>query len=643
MKGWKIPQYGTKRPSKFDLRGIQTLNLLSVVSKGDISAGMEFDVTRRQFLTGVAAAALADAIPASALPFSGVSAPASPISEPLAEFDYGAVELTGGPLKRQYDRIHAAYLALDNDRLLQVYRERAGLPAPGAPMGGWYGRDGFVPGHSLGQYISGLARIGRTTGDPACAVKVGALVDGFAATLGQKDQCFAGPNAEKVWPCYILDKHLAGLIDAFNLAGVTQARELIPRVFHGALPYIPEHGHDRIGKKYPPYDEPYVLPESLFFAHELTGDRAMYDRALAYLLDREYFDPLSRGEDVLPGRHAYSHVIALSSAAKARSVLGEEKYLHAMKNAWHLLESTQRYATGGWGPNETFIEPHKGQLYDSLTTTNDHFETPCGSYAAIKLARYLLCATGDARYGDGLERVLFNGVLAVKEPDSDGDYPYYSTYGGNANKVFYPKKWPCCSGTLVGGVADYVKNIYFRAHEGVAVNLYVPSRLNWNEHGSPVTLTQETEYPLSEAVSMRVACAASVEFSLRLRIPGSTSAPPKLLLNRKPVAADNHNGFAVVRRRWSSGDTLTFELPQHFRTEAIDDLHPNTAALVRGPVVYVETNPAVGQTALPNPDSLTPVAGTSGAFSAHTGGPTRLVVPFYSVRDENYTMYNLRS
>ena len=112
-------------------------------------------------------------------------------------------------------------------------------------MGGWYGRDGFVPGHSLGQYISGLARIGRTTGDAACATKVAALVEGFAATLGPKDQCFAGPNAENVWPCYILDKHLAGLMDAHHLSGVAQARDLVPRVFHGALPYIPERGRDR--------------------------------------------------------------------------------------------------------------------------------------------------------------------------------------------------------------------------------------------------------------------------------------------------------------------------------------------------------------------------------------------------------------
>jgi uncharacterized protein len=594
---------------------------------------MKREITRRDFLAGAAAVA-----------FAGGTQAASPAADAkmLSEFPYGSVELTGGPLKEQYDRIHAGYLALDNDRLLKVYRERAGLPAPGTAMGGWYGRDGFVPGHSLGQYISGLARIGATTGDPACSAKVAELVSGFAATLGPKDQSFAGPNAENVWPCYILDKHLAGLIDAYSLSGVSQARELLPRVFRGALPYIPERGRDRIGKKDPPYDETYVLPESLFSAHELTGDRAFYDRAVAYLLDRDFFDPLADGEDVLPGRHAYSHVIALSSAGKARLVLGDDKYLRAMVKASELLKTTQQYATGGWGPNETFIEPHKGQLFDSLSSTVDHFETPCGSYAAIKLARYLLRATGDARYGDGLERVLFNGTLAAKEPDSDGDYPYYSTYGAGAQKVFYPKKWPCCSGTLVEGVADYVKNIYFRASDGIAVVLYVPSRVKWMERGTAVTLTQETPLPLSGTVQLHISCAAPVAFAIKLRIPSWMASKPTLNVNGKATGLEERSGFATINRHWKSGDTLTLELPQAFRMEPIDDKHPETAALLRGPLVYVERDP-VTELKLPNLDALQSAGEISGAYLSQTGGRTRTFVPFYLIHDETYTMYNQRS
>ena len=87
--------------------------------------------------------------------------------EVMREFPYGAVRLTAGPLKQHFDRIHAHYLALDTDRLLKVFRQRAGLPAPGPDMGGWYDTNGFVPGLTLGQYISGLARLGAATGDTA--------------------------------------------------------------------------------------------------------------------------------------------------------------------------------------------------------------------------------------------------------------------------------------------------------------------------------------------------------------------------------------------------------------------------------------------------------------------------------------------
>lgn len=597
---------------------------------------MKSTLSRRDFVKGAAAAALGAGC-------ARIAEAAEPTRQPLEEFDYADVRLTGGPLKRQYDRILASYLALDNDRLLKVYRERAGLPAPGTAMGGWYDADGFVPGHSLGQYISGLARLGRTTGDPACQAKVGELVAGFAATMGPQDRIFAGPNAEKVWPCYILDKHLAGLIDAYQLSGVTQARELLPRVYHGALQFIPAEGHDRVGKKDPPYDETYVLPENLFTASAITGDHAMYDRARAYLLDREFFDPLSRGEDVLPGRHAYSHVIALSSAAKAHLVLGDEKYLRAMKQAWDLLTTTQQFATGGWGPNETFITPHRGELYQSLGTTDDHFETPCGSYAAIKLARSLLSATADGRYGDGLERVLYNTILAVKDPDSDGDYPYYSTYGRNARKVYYQKKWPCCSGTLVEGVADYVKNIYFRSTDGVAVNLYTPSELRWSHGGKAIRLTQESEYPHSDTVTLRIDCDQPTEFSLRLRIPAWLNEPASIQINGKPASLDIQRGFASLHRTWNSNDTVTLALKQRFRTEPIDDLHLETVAMLRGPLVYVQLNPPPGEARLADLGALRSVI-DAGEFSVSVAaGRESAYAPLYFVRDESYTTYFVKS
>lgn len=595
-------------------------------------------ISRRNFLAGAATAALAGA---TSTIFAQAPAQQNAAHHAefalLEEFPFGDVELTGGPLKEQYDRIHASYLALSNDRLLRVYRLRAGLPAPGEPMGGWYGPNGFVPGHSLGQYISGIARIGRTTGDPYCAAKIAELVEGFAETMGPHDAVFAAPNAWNVWPCYILDKHLIGLMDAYHLSGVHQARELLPRVYHGALPYIPQHGHDRIGRSKPPYDETYILPENLFSAWQLTGDRAMYHRAIVYLLNRDFFDPLARNQNVLPGKQAYSHAMALSSAAKARLVLGEEKYLHTLQNASEFLRTTQQYASGGWGPNELFVQPDQGNLYQSLFTTHDHFETPCGSYAATKLARYLLRATGESRYADDLERVVFNALLMVKEPDSNGDYFYYSNYAAAAIKTYYPQKWPCCSGTLVQGVADYVKNIYFRSPHGLAVTFYAPSRVRFTHGSSSITVEQDTAYPQSEHVTITVTCSQPTAFDLHLRIPGWLTARPTLRINGTPAPYETKRGFAVLHRTWNSGDIVTLRMPQTFRTEPIDNLHPNTVALMHGPLMYVEINPAPGL--LAPLDKLRPMPGSNGLFTWSDSGRMRVHAPIYFVRNETYTTY----
>jgi uncharacterized protein len=603
-------------------------------SNGEMTLGP----TRREFLQGSAA------VLGSSLLGRHADGALASSREVLHEYPYGAVILTGGPLQQQYERVHASYLALDNDRLLKVYRQRAGLPSPGRDMGGWYDTDGFVPGHGLGQYISGLARIGATTNDPACATKVRELVQGFAATLGSDNQSIIRPRTN-LWICYTLDKHFGGLIDAYSLAHIDEARDLLPRVLDGSRSLMPAHGHDRIGKKDPPYDETYVMPENLFTAYELTGRHEFQALALDYMLDQDFFDPLAANENVLPGRHAYSHAVALSSAGKAYVVQGTEKYRRAMANAWTYLSTQQQFASGGWGPNEQFVTPHQGKLYESLSSTVDHFETPCGAYAACKLDRYLLRMTGDARYGDHLERVVYNTVLATKEPDSDGDYPYYSTYGPNATKVWYPRKWPCCSGTLVLGVADYVLGLYLSAEDGITVNMYAPSELRTRQNGADLKLVQTTGYPAEETVSIRVDASSPQVWTLRLRIPAWVEQPAQISINGSPAGVTATPGsFAALRRRWKSGDVVQLRLPQTFRPEPIDDQHPNVAAIMRGPVMLVAINPPddLEKRTLSIGEGFRAVSQNAGAWMRNEGGQEIVFLPFHRVQNERYTTYFTR-
>ena len=564
--------------------------------------------------------------------------------ERLHEFDYADVRLTGGPLKDQYDRILASYLALDNDRLLKVYRQRAGLPAPGEDMGGWYDADGFVPGHTLGQYISGLSRYARTTREPAAFTKVNALVQGFGQTLGADGYPYASQKAATTWPCYVLDKYEVGLLDAYRLAGVAEAKPMLSRVIQGALPCLPDHTYDRgpNSPKQAPYDETYILSENFFNSYEVTGNRAYFDLARKYLLDSEYYVPLAQGENILPGKHAYSHVISLSSAAKAYLLVGDPKYLAAIQNAWDMLETTQQYASGGWGPKETFVAPHQGKLYDSLFSTDDHFETPCGCYAQMKLARYLLRFTADARYGDGLERVLYNTILGAKDADGDGNYFYYSSYNARAQKTYYQSKWPCCSGTLVQGVADYVLNVYLRAEDGIYVNLFTPSEVRWKVDRVPVTMIQTTRYPYDGSVQLRLDLPTAKEFTVYLRIPGWINGTPALTVNGKAASVPaRKRTFAAVRRKWSRNDTIELALPLGFRTEAIDDKHPETAAVMYGPLMLVAATPPADLASQPLelPRGLKPLAYAPGIFEYALPQQTLQFRPYFSIHNERYDTY----
>jgi uncharacterized protein len=584
-------------------------------------------LSRRALLCGAGASAALGAVSASE-------------RRKLHEFSYAQVRLTDGPLAAMSQRLRRHYLSLDEDRLLKVYRQRAGLPAPGRDMGGWYDADGFVPGHLLGQFISGLSRIHANTGDPDAAAKVRRLVQGYGAAFERSGTPFASPKASDTWGCYVFDKYLIGMLDAASLAGVAEARTLLPRLVQAASGVLPDPVFDRAGVKQPPYDEPYVLPENFFGAAALTGDRRYLELAGRYLLD-SFFDPLANGDNVLPGRHGYSHVIALSSAAKAYEVLGDPKYLRAIRNAWDMIEQTQQYASGAWAADETFVRPRSGELAATLTRTRNHFETPCCFYAYAKLARYLSGFTGEARYGDGLERALLNTLLGALDPDDDGGYFYYSDYHAGARKGYYKMKWPCCAGTLLQAVADFPLGIYFHDGSGVYVNLYAGSEVRWSTKGIAVKLTQVTAYPESETIAIHVDAAAPVAFTVHLRIPGWLERPAQVTVNGKTEAIRREaSGFGAISRRWSAGDVIELRLPFSTRTIPIEERAPDTVAVMRGPVMLTAIDPPQDLTVSAGMlKQMAPVAGAPLEFDAQTLGSKVRLRPFYRVQREVYDTY----
>jgi uncharacterized protein len=605
---------------------------------------MKADVSRRGFLKGMATGmAAAATIPQSKYLAAFMDDQPMSAAQRLFAFKYGDVKLLGGPLGAQFGRIHASYMSLDDDRLLKPFRHRAGLPDPGEEMGGWYqGPDADNPGQGFGQYLSGLARFGGVTGDQATLKKVKGLVEGFAATVGPDGYSYAGKEASTSSPAYDIDKNQIGLLDAYRWAAVTDAKDLLARIVKGAVPYLPSRAYDRGEQPIQSLgDESYTLPENLFYTYEVTGDPYFRELAQRYLMDKSYFDPLSQGVNVLPGLHAYSHVNALSSAAKAYLVLSNPKYLSAARNGWDMLEQTQQFASGGWGPDEHFVVPNQGLLGESLNTTHSSFETPCGSYAHCKLGRYLIGLTGESRYGDGIERVIYNTVLGAKDPSGTGHVFYYSDYHASAQKLYYHDKWPCCSGTLPQVVADYVLDCYFHAEDGLYVNLFAPSEVRWNFKGNPVKLTQTTNYPEADSSELRVQLATPAEFTIYVRIPGWLRSPAKLSVNERAVSIPAEpKTFAAIHRTWRNNDTIQVQLPFSFRFEPVDEQHPDTVALMWGPLMMVALDsPVEVPKAILSAGGLKASSYTSSQFELLRTPQKLRFKPFYQVNDEMYTTY----
>ncbi len=591
---------------------------------------------RRDFLrasTLTAAAAIGSRMIPSAI-FAEPSQPAAP--QLLEQFSYGDVSFEPGIEQMQLLQTQAVLMALSEDDLLKPYRVRAGQPAPGADLGGWYDATGFCPGHTYGQWLSALSRYYAISGDQATRDKINAMVSGIAQ-VKDLNLFFTGNR----FPAYIFDKLNCGLSDAYTFAGCHQAADALAYVLNSANPALPGRALSRAEQAARPHkdvsytwDESYTLPENLFLAYQRIGDPRYREMASAYLYD-EFFKPLAAGDNVLAGNHAYSHLNSMNSAALAFVFLKDPTYLKAAVNGFRFVRE-QSYATGGWGPTEAFISPGKGELAKSLTRTHASFETPCGSYGEFKLTRYLLRITHDSTYGDAMETVMYNTILGAKPLAADGHAFYYSDYNPDGRKVYFRDKWPCCSGTITQIAADYRISAWLRDPDGVYVNLYIPSTLRWKQHGADITLRQDTTYPFEEQISFVVRAARPTRFALRLRIPAWAKGA-RITVNGRHAGPAKPGEFAAIDRTWGADDRVELTLPLAHRLEQIAPETPGIVALMRGPLVLFPIG--AGQQKLPEKTLLAAERTAPTEWLIHAPAGDIQLRPFTAIKDENYSTY----
>ncbi|MHC4165461.1 MAG: beta-L-arabinofuranosidase domain-containing protein [Planctomycetota bacterium] len=496
------------------------------------------------------------------------------------------------------------------------------------------------------------------------------LMDEWGKTIA--DDGFFGYRAPPHNPGhYIYEKTVGGLVDMYEYIGTENAVEYLGKITDWA-----EKNLDR-SNPYALPSEWYTLSENLYRAYELTGDKRYFDFAKVWEYT-DFWSILARGEspfrEILKTNpkhesyHGYSHVNTLSSAAMAYRVTGDQHYLDTIVNAYQFLQDTQCFATGGSCPEEQLVVPdglpetlvgiRRGK---SNVDVRFHFETSCGSWAGFKLARYLQSFTGQAHYGDWIERLIYNGVGALIPMNDYGMIMYgskYHLYG--AQKSLFTV-WFCCQGSLPVAVTDYHNLIYYHDSENLYVNLFVPSEVEWKGPNGMVTVTQETRFPEKDKVHLHVRSGRAGRFGIKFRVPQWAHDGVKVKVNNVAFKTPTIPGtWAVIERNWSSGDMVTLQFDLSPRMEPLSK-YVSPAAVLCGPVVMVRSTARPSEDAIPTEGDLrfpadwlmSEDAKIAYSFSPSMKAPAdrrrrlhtnQVMRPFYDIKaGEHYRMYFERS
>jgi len=509
----------------------------------------------------------------------------------LLPFKLQQVQLEAGPLKDARDWNRGYMLRLPNDRLLHNFRVTAGLPSKAEPLGGWEAPGAELRGHFVGHYLSACALLYTATGDSEIKVKADGLVSGIfecQKELNANGYVSAFPEElfvrldkrEKVWaPFYTLHKIMAGLLDMKQYGDNDQALDILVQlaawVDTWTAARAEEHMQDILRTEFG------GMNEVLYNLAGVTGNDR-WAQAGDRFTKKVFFTPLALRQDQLKGLHANTHIPQVIGAARRCELSSDARFGNVASFFWETIAESRTYATGGSGNTESWLT-NANHLAIELAASSHHQECCC-AYNMMKLTRHLYGWSGNARYLDYYERNLFNHRLGMIQPET-GLTSYFLSMSPGAWKTLCTEDdtfW-CCTGSALEEFAKLNDTIYYHDGEGVFVNLFLSSSLNWKEHG--IKLQQTTKFPESDRTLVHVLATPGTPWTLHLRVPAWTTTDCVAFINGKQVSASASPGsYLALRRVWKAGDRVEFILPMRLTVESLRD-DPTSQAFLYGPIV----------------------------------------------------------
>ncbi|KAG7406605.1 hypothetical protein DER46DRAFT_75298 [Fusarium sp. MPI-SDFR-AT-0072] len=590
------------------------------------------------------------------LPVSGQA-----VNDVADAFDLTQVSLTDSRWMDNQNRTLNYLLSVDPDRLLYVFRKNHGVDTKGAQTnGGWDAPDFPFRSHVQGHFLSAWTQCYASAGVKECGSRATYFVQELAKCQANNAKAgfnkgylsgFPESDITKVEdrtlnngnvPYYAIHKTLAGLLDVYRRLGDQTAKDTMLSLASWVDTRTSKLSYNQMQS---------MLQTEFGGMNEVLADIAFYTKDAKWLKVAQrfdhavIFDPLQQNVDKLSGLHANTQLPKWIGALREYKVGGDKKYLDIGRNAWNMVVNKHTYAIGGNSQAEHFRAP------DAIAgfLTDDTCEA-CNSYNMLKLTRELWALNPtDASYFDFYEKALLNHLLGQQNPSSDHGHVTYFTplkaggrrgvgpaWGGGTWSTDYNSFW-CCQGTGVETNTKLMDSIYFHTSDTLYVNLFTPSKLNWSQ--KKVSVTQTTDFPESDTSTFKISGDTS-EWTLAVRIPSWTSKASIKINGQAANVAIQSGKYALIKRQWKSGDTVTVQLPMSLHTVAAND-DQTLGAIAFGPVILAGN---YGQSTLngnPTIDlaSIKRKGNTGLTFGAASGGKAVELGPFYDAQGFNYAVY----
>jgi DUF1680 family protein len=308
----------------------------------------------------------------------------------------------------------------------------------------------------------------------------------------------------------------------------------------------------------------------------------LISKSLAGVPVAERFPPPAKWFTWENGQKAYEMMSCYEGLLELYRVTGTPEYLTAVTKTYENIRDTEINVAGSGASMECWYGGAAKQ-----TAQARHMMETCVTMTWMKLGQNLLRLTGDPRIADDIERSAYNALLASMLPDGSSFAKYSPLSGHRAlGEIQCDSGLNCCTANGPRGLMLLPETAVMTSADGVVVNLYGLSTAAASlPGGGRVTVNQETDYPVSGSVSLRLVPDRPRAFALRLRIP-AWSERSTVTVNGAPIAPEVRPGeYTRIERTWRAGDEVRLELDLRARVVRPPGVEGRHVAVVRGPVV----------------------------------------------------------